>query len=136
VIGGTVLRFELPDPQPDPNHLLIGASLTIHTSATPSQLSIDCEQCHFVAPLRQPVITIGRRPDQGVVIPSPIVAGTHATLRRISGSTYKVEEVVGKHGLLLHNQSAYNRTLQSGDVLVIGDTMHSGHGVTLTYASL
>jgi pSer/pThr/pTyr-binding forkhead associated (FHA) protein len=136
VIGGTVLRFELPDPLPDSNHVLIGAAATIHTSATPSQLSIDCAQCHFVAPLRQPIITIGRRPDQGVVIPSPIVAGAHATLRRISGSAYRVEGIVGKHGLLLQNQSTLNRTLQSGDVLVMGVTTHAGPSVTLTYASL
>lgn len=135
VVGGTVLRFELPSTSATATVPNAEVGPTIHTSQIPSQLVVDAPEFHFVAPLRDKRITLGRAPESGLVIPSPVVSAIHATLHREANGVYRIEDAGGRNGLSLHGQRIHARKLQSGDRLLIGADV-PGRAVSLTYSAL
>ncbi|HEY9825657.1 MAG TPA: FHA domain-containing protein [Stenomitos sp.] len=72
------------------------------------------------------LITIGRFPDNDIVIKSIIVSRYHAQLRRV-GTTYEIIDLGSKHGLHFEGQPIRQKLLQHRDVISIESD------ITLTY---
>lgn len=135
VIGGTVLRFELPNPSPRRDEPTTHEPHTVDIASTPSQFIVDAPECHFVAPLRESVITLGRGPDNGIVIPSSAVSAHHATLHRGADGRYTIEDAGGRNGIVFQGRRITREVLKSGDRLLIGANL-PGRTVGLTYVAL
>ena len=63
--------------------------------------------------------TIGRLPDNTLVIDNPAVSGHHACVFR-DGDACVVEDLQSTNGTFVNEERVTRRTLQNGDVLVIG----------------
>jgi hypothetical protein len=132
VLGGTVLRFELPvaDARTEGTR-----TQTINIATMVPQLTVETDEYRFVVPLHEETISLGRGPDNGIVIPSAVVCEHHARLRRISAGGFTIEDLKTPNGLHMHGQRVHQQVLRSGDVLEI-DSAISSHPVTLTYTAL
>ena len=64
-------------------------------------------------------VTIGRLPDNTVVIDNPAVSGHHARIS-IEGDDYVVEDLRSKNGTYLNEQHVLRAALRNHDVLLIG----------------
>ena len=64
-------------------------------------------------------LTIGRAPDNAVIIDNPSVSGHHARVFSESGAVI-VEDLNSTNGTFVNGQPAGRRVLRSGDVLLIG----------------
>ncbi len=82
------------------------------------------------APLDHPVMTLGRAPNNDIVIPHPFVSAHHARLEQI-GAQYRIVDLNSLNGLLLNGQRVPSRDLVNNDLIRIGDAF--GNSVTLTY---
>ena len=69
-----------------------------------------------VFPLSEPVINIGRRPDNQLVIEDSRVSRVHAQLRSIKGR-YVIFDLDTKGGTFVNNQRVHQSTLYPGDVI-------------------
>ncbi|MFZ0548169.1 MAG: FHA domain-containing protein, partial [Candidatus Promineifilaceae bacterium] len=86
--------------------------------------------------LNKPQLTLGRSPDNDIVLNSNIVSRHHATLRKISGGYSLDPNPKAGNPILLHDQPlARSYTLTDGDKLVIGQTDPRTR-VTLVYRGL
>ena len=63
--------------------------------------------------------TIGRLPDNTVVIDNPAVSGHHACVFR-DGDAYIVEDLQSTNGTFVNEKRVTRRTLQNGDVVLVG----------------
>ena len=63
--------------------------------------------------------TIGRLPDNAVVIDNPAVSGHHACVFR-DGDAYVVEDLQSTNGTFVNEKRVTRQTLQDGDVLLVG----------------
>jgi pSer/pThr/pTyr-binding forkhead associated (FHA) protein len=79
---------------------------------------------HYV-PLTRPVINIGRRRDNHIVIESPNVSRTHAQLRLRHGH-YVLHDLGSTAGTLVNERAVTEVVLKPGDVIAMG-------GVLLVY---
>lgn len=134
VVGGTVLRIEVPEgsfdgPSPGSGHLP-----TLRATQPYPQLLIVYPGGSFTAPLRDATITIGRAPDSSIVVPSALISAHHAVLRRGADGTYTVEDLGSRNGLYVHGAQVQAHTLAPGDVLTVGNRSQ-GAFVTLTYVA-
>jgi pSer/pThr/pTyr-binding forkhead associated (FHA) protein len=67
-----------------------------------------------------PIATIGRLPDNTVVVDSPAVSGHHACVS-LDGSTFVLEDLDSTNGTFVDDRRVTRHTLKSGDVVRIGD---------------
>jgi pSer/pThr/pTyr-binding forkhead associated (FHA) protein len=65
------------------------------------------------------VATIGRLPDNTLIIDNPAVSGHHARVF-LDGDCYVVEDLRSKNGTYVNEQHVLRATLQDGDVLLVG----------------
>ena len=63
--------------------------------------------------------TIGRLPDNTVVIDNPAVSGHHATIF-VDGADYILEDLRSKNGTYVNEQHVVRGALHDGDVLLVG----------------
>lgn len=63
--------------------------------------------------------TIGRLPDNSIVIDNPAVSGHHASLFR-DGDDFIVEDLGSTNGTFVNEKRVSRRMLQDGDVLLVG----------------
>ena len=63
--------------------------------------------------------TIGRLPDNTVVIDNPAVSGHHARIF-VDGADYVVEDLRSKNGTYVNDQHVVRAALSDGDVLLVG----------------
>lgn len=82
-------------------------------------------------PLSVAPVTIGRAPDNSVVMASRFVSGRHARIEP-NGAAHRIVDVGSTNGLLYEGQRVQSHDLADGDVLRIGDPA-TGNFVTLTY---
>lgn len=66
-----------------------------------------------------PVATIGRLPDNTVIIDNPAVSGHHACVFR-EGDDYVVEDLQSTNGTFVNEKRVTRHTLQNGDVMLVG----------------
>ncbi len=64
-------------------------------------------------------VTIGRLPDNAVVIENPAVSGHHARVIR-EGDTVVLEDLESTNGTFVNDQHVTRHTLQHGDVVLVG----------------
>ena len=64
-------------------------------------------------------LTIGRSPDNAVIIDNPAVSGHHARVFSESGAVI-LEDLNSTNGTFVNGQSTTRRVLRSGDVVLIG----------------
>lgn len=76
-------------------------------------------------------LTIGRAPDNDLVLGSRFVSARHARIE-LQGPTHRIVDVGSTNGLLFEGQRVTSHNLADGDVLRIGDPA-TGNFVTLTY---
>ena len=70
-------------------------------------------------PLRKPHVSIGRAPDNDVVIDNLAVSGHHAKLL-VEEGRYMVEDLNSMNGTFLNNQRVRRSPLKTGDEILIG----------------
>lgn len=76
-------------------------------------------------------LTIGRAPDNDIVLQSRFVSGHHARIEPV-GQGHRIVDVGSRNGLLFAGRRITERELADGDVLRIGDPA-TGNFVSLTY---
>jgi ABC-type multidrug transport system ATPase subunit/pSer/pThr/pTyr-binding forkhead associated (FHA) protein len=81
-------------------------------------------------PLRKPIITIGRNPDNDVVLSPQYVSGHHGRLEQ-RGQAWHYTDLNSTNGTFINGRLAPSATLRAGDILRIGDT--EGNSVSLTF---
>jgi pSer/pThr/pTyr-binding forkhead associated (FHA) protein len=64
-------------------------------------------------------LTIGRLPDNMVIIDNPAVSGHHARVF-LEGNQFVLEDLQSKNGTYVNEKHAVRATLKSGDVVLIG----------------
>jgi predicted component of type VI protein secretion system len=67
-----------------------------------------------------PVVTIGRLPDNTIVIDSPAASGHHACVA-LDGSDFLLEDLESTNGTFVNEARVSRHTLQNGDIIRIGD---------------
>jgi hypothetical protein len=67
-----------------------------------------------------PIATIGRLPDNTIVIDKPAVSGHHACVS-LDGSSFILEDLDSTNGTLVNDRRVTRHTLQNGDVVQIGN---------------
>ena len=66
-----------------------------------------------------PRVTIGRLPDNTVVIDNPAVSGHHASIVR-EADRFILEDLRSRNGTYVNEKQVYRHPLQNGDVVLIG----------------
>ncbi len=82
-------------------------------------------------PLGAPVITIGRLPENMVVLSHPQVSGRHARLEQVQGG-YRIVDVGSTNHVYVNAQRVTNQILQPGDEIRIGPFKFTYTGTQLT----
>jgi ABC-type multidrug transport system ATPase subunit/pSer/pThr/pTyr-binding forkhead associated (FHA) protein len=80
--------------------------------------------------LNKPIVTIGRKPDNDVVLPPKYISGHHGRLER-HGETWHYTDLDSTNGTFVNGQRAQSAALHDGDILRIGDP--EGNSVSLTF---
>ncbi len=70
-------------------------------------------------PLGQTSLSIGRRPDNHIVLPDTFASGRHAMIGYVNGR-YFVEDLKSSNGTILNGQRISRAPLKNGDVIYIG----------------
>jgi hypothetical protein len=119
------------DPQAVPGgmHILAQTSLervrdtsTLVFENAPAAESLPVRQMY---PLSRPVINIGRRVDNHLVLDDPRISRSHAQLRAVRGR-YVIFDLDSAGGVFVNSKRVRQRTLYPGDVITLG-------GVSLIY---
>lgn len=81
-------------------------------------------------------VTIGRLPDNMLVIDNPAVSGRHARVYK-EGERYIAEDLKSTNGTFVDNKPVIRHTLRDGDVMIVGKhtvvfSMVGGEDVTTT----
>jgi pSer/pThr/pTyr-binding forkhead associated (FHA) protein len=66
-----------------------------------------------------PDVTIGRLPDNGLVIDNPAVSGHHARVF-LDGDQYVVEDLRSRNGTYVNERPVIRHALHNGDVMLVG----------------
>jgi ABC-type multidrug transport system ATPase subunit len=103
-------------------------------SDEPPRLAIQDEGQTHEVPLGETALTLGRAPDNDIVLRSRFVSARHARIEP-DGAAHRIIDVGSTNGLLYEGKrlpASSPRALADGDVLRIGDPA-TGNFVTLTY---
>ena len=96
-----------------------GPRLVIHVPGqSPREVTLD-----------RPAFTIGRKPDNDVVLPVEYVSGYHGRLERI-GADWRYTDLGSTNGTYVNGQRVQEATLRDGDILRIGDPQGNSVGLT------
>jgi len=87
-------------------------------------------QAQWEVPLEKPLVAIGRRQDNDIVVPPPYVSGYHGQLE-LRGQTWHYKDLGSTNGTFVNGRRTQETDLQDGDILRIGDT--EGNSVSLTF---
>lgn len=86
-------------------------------TAPPAHIRVDGVE----VPLRRTVTTIGRMPDQAVVLQHPDVSRRHAEIR-LNGDDYVLVDTGSTNGTVVNGRKISEYVLESGDIIEIGDS--------------
>ncbi|MEO7021782.1 MAG: FHA domain-containing protein [Ktedonobacteraceae bacterium] len=82
-------------------------------------------------PLGAPVITLGRLPDNTVVLNHPQVSGQHARMERV-GNSYRIVDLSSTNHVYVNAKRVSTHTLKAGDEIRIGPFKLAFTGTELT----
>jgi hypothetical protein len=135
--GQPVIIIE-PDPSVEPTGIVVEAvSTPIHSDTRPMTLpqgatSNNPAKAYLIIngdrhiPLNRPVITIGRKLDNTIIVDDPRCSRHHAQLRQRYGR-WVLYDLGSASGTLVNNETVEEYLLQPGDVIALA-------GTTLIYA--
>lgn len=86
-------------------------------------------QAPYQVPLTKTVVTIGRRPDNDVVVPPDYVSGYHGRLE-LQGGVWVYTDLGSTNGTYINGMLMQSAQLKNNDILRIGDPQ--GNSVSLT----
>jgi len=78
----------------------------------------------------KPLLTIGRKPDNDIVLSPQYVSGYHGQLER-RGATFHYTDLGSTNGTFINGQRTESASLRDGDILRIGDP--EGNSASLTF---
>lgn len=84
-----------------------------------ASLTVQFENRVLKAYTLAPIMTIGRQPDNAVVIDSPAVSSHHACVFR-EGNDFVVEDLQSTNGTFVNDARVVRQTLRNGDVVLVG----------------
>lgn len=73
-----------------------------------------------VHPIDQPVMRIGRRTDNDIVIPDSYVSGYHAEFQRLDNGDYEVVDQDSHNGTTVNGKKAKRTKVKPNDVIIFG----------------
>jgi pSer/pThr/pTyr-binding forkhead associated (FHA) protein len=117
--GSNTLRFQAqpPKPIPDPTATIADAPPGLERSAV-----MLVEKEHLRHPLKIGLNTIGRLPDNDVVVSDPHVSRRHCTVVVHANNTCELHDTASKNGVLLNGEKLAGPTrLRTGDQIRMGD---------------
>lgn len=87
--------------------------------AVPAGLAIYVAGQQMRHVLEKTAVTLGRSPDNDIVLASPVASGHHARIQHSEG-TYWITDLGSSNGLLFEGQRVQQKTLADGDIVYIG----------------
>ncbi len=133
VIGGTVLRIEQPMVAANSTTLQSTDMRTVLASGLPPEMRVEMPQLRFSAPLRTDIVTVGRAPENALIIPSPLISAHQAVIRRKSDGAFEIESLPeSRNAFALDGRPLTRHTLRNGDTLNVGSRAQNVY-VTLAY---
>jgi ABC-type multidrug transport system ATPase subunit/pSer/pThr/pTyr-binding forkhead associated (FHA) protein len=81
-------------------------------------------------PLGKPIVTIGRKPDNDIVLSPKYVSGYHGQLEQ-RGTAWHYTDLDSTNGTFVNGERKQRADLRDGDILRIGDS--EGNSVSLTF---
>lgn len=91
---------------------------------------VDVPEVHPIS-LSTPVVSIGRQPDNTVVLNHPQVSGHHARLERLQDGTHRVVDLHSTNHVYVNNQRVRVQVLRPGDEVGIGPFQFTYNGQEL-----
>ncbi len=70
--------------------------------------------------IQSPVMRIGRRPDNDIIVPDPGVSKQHAELRRTPAGRYSIIDLGSHSGTYVNGTRVNQQELKEGDIIAIG----------------
>jgi len=104
-------------------------TLTFHDGTSAPQEKVPTIQ---PIPLGAPVLTIGRLPDNTVVLNHPQVSAHHARLEREQNGAYRLIDLNSTNHTYVNNQAVTSHLLRTGDEIRIGPFRLTYTGTALT----
>ncbi|GAB4442334.1 MAG: FHA domain-containing protein [Chloroflexi bacterium OHK40] len=118
-------------PQPPPPAVVSAAPTVLTPPGAGPLLEVQEDAGWRVVPLAGSALSIGRAPDNDIVLASRFVSGRHARVEPgVAG--YRIVDVGSTNGLLFEGRRVPSHDLADGDVIRIGDPA-TGSFVTLTF---
>ncbi len=74
----------------------------------------------FIQMINQPVMKVGRRADNDIVLSERCVSGHHAEFRRLEDGSYEVVDLNSYNGTLVNGERVQRQRIQPGDVVEFG----------------
>jgi ABC-type multidrug transport system ATPase subunit/pSer/pThr/pTyr-binding forkhead associated (FHA) protein len=108
-------RLRPPDPGALPP---VGSHVKISSTPVPG-LAVYVEGKLLKLPFDKAALSLGRAPDNDLVIPSGYVSRQHARIER-QGSQYVIIDSGGRNGLTISGARVLRHVLSDGDVITIG----------------
>lgn len=106
--------------------LLAGGGLAgwalLHRRPAPALLWIRHGASGREFPLHRPELTIGRGPDNSLVLPGDLISRHHVRIRR-TGDEYVIEDLGSTTGTFVNHQRVTRAVLHDGDEIGIGETL-------------
>jgi len=85
------------------------------------QLIINYADGHWVGyPLEKPIIKVGRRPDNDIILPDQCVSGHHAEFRRLPDQSYELADCGSYNGTSVNGARIESRKIGPGDFIIFG----------------
>lgn len=117
--GSETMAGQVPNNQ----HLREGnTAILCDKAANPTQLPYALADREFLYPLKVGINTVGRMPDNDVVIANPYVSRRHVAIVVHANSGCEIHDIASKNGTLINGKPIAGPTkLKSGDRIQLSD---------------
>lgn len=122
-----------PTSSAAPRTATVMGNIALPGGDAPVMLQIQDGQNLTVAPLGNVPMTLGRRPDNNIVLASLWVSGYHARIEPV-GDAHKIVDVGSRNGIYFNGRRVQEQVLQDGDILRIPDPT-TANFVTIRYVN-
>jgi pSer/pThr/pTyr-binding forkhead associated (FHA) protein len=133
IVGNSTLRFEIAAPRTEPDLTQIHSEADLEATLSQATLPMTLVNTHLArlavhtptktweVPLIQDTLTVGRHPENDLVIDHPRVSRRHARIER-HNEIFVIRDLQSTNGTWLGQQRIEEHTLQNGDAIRIGNT--------------
>jgi ABC-type multidrug transport system ATPase subunit len=124
----TVLALRLLPADPNMPPLLAPEHVHLSPKPRPGLVIQQSDGLLLLAPLGERPLTLGRAPDNDIILTSAVVSGHHARITPAGQDRYTMVDLDSRNGLTYEGQRVHSKPLREGNVLKIADQ------VTLRFA--